>query len=144
MSGRILLVDGGLSHRRETRAILQHAGYEVLEAVAPEQATEWAREDPPLLVIVEAVDHPDLALKLTERLRRHPRTEHIPVLVLAREPTPEEEARLAAHPHALWVPEPCPAQHLLEEVQYIAGRVPPKLKGAPGELKPPFSAEPEA
>jgi CheY-like chemotaxis protein len=146
MSGRVLVVNGGGRHRRETREVLEHAGYEVTATESPEEAAEMSKDTPlPVAVVVECIRESGLPLEVANRLREHAATAQMPLLVLAEEASAEAEAELSALVPSVWVPEPCSPQHLLEELQFLTGRVPPKMKAA-GEkgLKPPFSPADEA
>jgi DNA-binding response OmpR family regulator len=115
MTRTILIVNGSPERRRSSRDVLERAGYRVREVLSMETAAAFARRARPLAVVVEAPDDLAVAERFAERLRHHPVTQAVPVLVLA------PEATMAAEPLAgvSWLAEPCPPRSLLDEVAYL-------------------------
>jgi two-component system, OmpR family, response regulator MprA len=78
---RILLADDDDAIRRATSALLQKAGYRVLEAVNGREALERAQADRPALLIVD-IEMPEMGgLATIERLRKT--GDPLPVLVIS-------------------------------------------------------------
>jgi PleD family two-component response regulator len=117
MKRNILIVNGSESRRRTNRELLQRAGYDVHEIVSVERAMGVVRRDRPLAVLIEAPEDTGIPSRFAERLRRHPKTHDVPVLVLVtgREHQPDAEEV----PGVSWLPEPCPPRALLDELAYL-------------------------
>jgi DNA-binding response OmpR family regulator len=113
----ILIVNGSASRRQTSRELLERAGYDVREILSLERAIGVARRAPPLAVVIESP--PDVAIpaRFAERLRRHPSTQDVPVLVLTRESV--AVAAIGEAARVTWLEEPCPPRTLLEEVAYL-------------------------
>ncbi|TFG88340.1 MAG: response regulator [Gemmatimonadales bacterium] len=81
-TGRVLIADDEQDVRIFVRAVLENAGYQVLEAADGEEALAQAREDQPDLVILD-VEMPKMdGFGVFGELRRDESTRGIPVLML--------------------------------------------------------------
>jgi DNA-binding response OmpR family regulator len=81
MRSLVVRVDGAADARHTDTCVLQRAGYRVVaDAVA---ALEAARRGTPRLVILEASEGPRKPLRLARRLRSHPATAGVPIVVIA-------------------------------------------------------------
>ncbi len=79
---RILVVDDSVTTRTLERSILQAAGFETRTAIDGRQALELLRTFDAELVLSD-VEMPHLdGFGLTEEIRRDPRTQHIPVILV--------------------------------------------------------------
>lgn len=117
MTRSILIVNGSQSRRRSSRELLERAGYDVREIVTMDRAIGVARRKQPLAVLVEAPDDIEIPIRFAIRLRRHPLTRDVPVLVLS--PDAEGLATMDQVPGVSWLPEPCPPRTLLDELAYL-------------------------
>jgi signal transduction histidine kinase len=90
----ILLVDDTTANRYAQRRVLEHAGYEVLEAGTGQDGLRLVHEAQPDLVILD-VKLPDVdGFEVARRLRADPRTRRLQILHLsATYQTPEYKAR---------------------------------------------------
>lgn len=90
---RILVVDDSVTTRTLERSILEAAGFETLTAMDGLQALELLRTFNAELVLSD-VEMPHLdGFGLTEEIRRDPRTQHIPVILVTSLDKPEHRER---------------------------------------------------
>lgn len=82
MDRRVLLVEDNEDNRRVYRTILEHYGYEVIEAVDGEEGVRLARRERPDLILMD-VSIPLLdGWQATRILKAEPATSHIPIIAL--------------------------------------------------------------
>jgi len=113
----VLLVNGPPAGRKAHREVLERAGYVVKEVIALDAALRVAREEPPLAVILECSDRPDLQHRFINSLRGHPSTGDVPVLMVL--PDEHDERPPAEMPALSAVSDRCTPRELLEELAYI-------------------------
>ena len=93
MSRRILLVEDNVDNRSIYRVILEHAGYEVLEALDGEAGVEMARELMPDLILMD-ISIPKIdGWEATQILKADELTKHIPILALTAHALPRDRER---------------------------------------------------
>jgi CheY-like chemotaxis protein len=84
---RILIVDDDPSIRFIERLILEHEGFEVLEAAHGQAALDLLRTDPlPDLVVTDLMMPVLTGMELIKRLREAPRTAALPIVVVSGNP----------------------------------------------------------
>lgn len=113
-SVRILLAEDDADVRRLYVPILQHSGYEVVEAADGEQAVELALREHPVLVLMD-VKMPRMdGIEALARLRQLPQTRELPVIMLTASPGVLEakESVVAALGGATLLSKPCTADQL--------------------------------
>ena len=120
-----ILVVGGAEPRRSNRDILGRAGYAVREAFSLDDAAEDVLGDPPLAVVVESPEA-SVAIPFVARLRNHPMTGHVPVLVVGGQ---TDECGCVDFEGTSCIPEPCSAHSLLLELAHLTR--PRGLRGLP-------------
>ena len=90
---RILVVDDSVTTRTLERSILESAGFETRTAIDGLQALELLRSFEAELVLSD-VEMPHLdGFGLTQEIRRDPRTQHIPVILVTSLDQPEHKER---------------------------------------------------
>ena len=116
MSHDILLIEPSPGHGETSRGLLERAGYDVREILSIDGALESARKAPPMAIVIESPEDALVPRRFMVRLRRHPKTHSVPVIVVGsgRDRAPVEE-----EVGVTWLPEPCPPRTLLEEVAYL-------------------------
>jgi CheY-like chemotaxis protein len=119
MKADILLVNGSPAQREESRGVLQRAGYDVLEVLSMDRAVDLARRGPPLAVVVESPHETEFPQRLVHRLRHHPVTRDVPVLVLVPDDVDPDTMGYDDADCVSCVPEPCSPRRLLEELAYL-------------------------
>jgi CheY-like chemotaxis protein len=137
MKADILLVNGSPAQREESRGVLQRAGYDVVEVLSMDRAVDLARRGPPLAVVVESPHETEFPQRLVHRLRHHPVTRDVPVLVLVPDDVDPETMGYDDVDCVSCVPEPCSPRRLLEELAYLtkpAAR-PSAAFGAPSDAE---------
>lgn len=82
MSQRILAIDDNPANLALVSAILQHAGYDVVEAETAEEGLASLPAQPPDLVLVDIALPGMDGLAFTRALKAQPRLAHIPVLAV--------------------------------------------------------------
>ncbi len=80
--GRILLVDDDPTFREVTNAFLEKAGLEVIQAASSAEALERIAEQPPELILLDALMEGMDGFELCRRLQADPITHAIPVLMV--------------------------------------------------------------
>ncbi len=79
---KILCVEDNPQNMRLVRKILQHAGYEVLEAMDGLSAIDMTESGQPALILMD-VNLPDIdGLEATRRIKATPHLAHIPIVAL--------------------------------------------------------------
>lgn len=97
MKPEILVVDDEIYIREALATLLAHYGFNVRQASDGQDALEKITENPPHLVIVDAVMPQMDGLTLCRQLRTLPQTAHLPIILLSGEaPTSIEDEGLAA------------------------------------------------
>lgn len=118
---RILLVDDSLTTRTLEKSILVAAGYSVITASDGEEAWELLRSQS-FDALVSDVEMPRLdGFALTERVRRSPRLQHLPVLLVTGRASESDRRRgLDAGANGYIVKRAFDQQHLLEALKRLA------------------------
>jgi threonine synthase len=118
---RILIVDDHEDARRLIRRILQAQGsYTILEAADGPQAIQISQEESPHLIILDLMMPGMDGFSVLDRLKEHPKTASIPVIVVtAKELTTEEKRRLQGRIHSLMLKGELMNDELVEEVRAL-------------------------
>ena len=138
-SKTVLLVEDNEDNRTVYRTILEHFGYQVIEARNGEDGVRMAREDHPDLILMD-ISIPIIdGWEATRRLKENERTRHIPIVALTGH-------ALAGHAEGArqagcdaFVTKPCLPDALLAEIQRMlsarAEAGPAKKASRPGRAK---------
>ena len=124
-ASRILVVDDSITSRTLEQSVLAAAGYEVITAVDGEEAWRTLQQQQ-VALIVSDVEMPRLdGLGLCERIRAHPPTATIPLILVTSLDTPEQRARgLEAGADAYLTKSSFDQDTLLDTVRMLIGRNP--------------------
>lgn len=115
----ILLVDDYQDGREMYADSLRFAGYRTLEASSGPEALQLAFDRNPSLILM------DLSLpgidgwEVTARLKKDPRTRHIPIVALTAHALQEERERAERAGCDAFVAKPCLPEELLAQVQRL-------------------------
>ena len=116
-SARVLVVEDNDRNRKLVRAVLEHAGYEVVEATTGEQGVATAVRESPDLVLMDVqlpgIDGHD-ALRL---LRDEPLTQHVPVVAVTAFAMQGDEARALKEGFDGYIKKPINVRSLVEQVR---------------------------
>lgn len=81
MPQRILVIDDNRDHQEIFRMLIQHLGYEVIQATSAEAGIEKASNEHPDLILLDLVMPHMSGIDLTARLKTSPATSDIPVVI---------------------------------------------------------------
>ena len=91
---RILVVEDNDLNRKLVRDVLQHAGFEVVEAPTGERGVDLARESPPDLVLMD-LQLPGIdGTEAFRQLRQSPSTAAVPIVALTAFAMREDQERV--------------------------------------------------
>jgi CheY-like chemotaxis protein len=104
--GTVLVVDDSELDRELVIALLDASGYEVLTAKDAEEGLQMATMHAPDLILMD-IDLPGIdGFEATRRLKRDPRTSHIPVLAVSARAKPTDSAAALAAGCAIHISKP--------------------------------------
>lgn len=120
-SPTVLIVDDDPSHRDISGTVLRHHGYRVLEADDGERAIQLALDEHPSVILMD-VRLPILdGWKATERLKRDPRTAHIPVIVFTAQAMEQDRCRADEVGADSYLSKPCAPKRIVAEIRRWIG-----------------------
>ena len=123
MAPKIVLVAEGHSDSRIVySAILQHGGFVVLEARNGAEALELIPKHMPDVVVTELVLPVIDGCEVLQRLKQHPLTAHIPVLIVTTEDHPEMLRQAEEAGCDTFLLKPCSPRDLLQAVRDLVDR----------------------
>jgi len=117
---RVLVVDDSITTRTLEKNILETAGFDVYVAI--DGAEAWSQlSEIDVDVIISDVEMPNMTgLQLTQKIKEHPQTKHLPVILLTSLSKPEQrEAGLRAGADAYLVKSRFDQSELLETIQSV-------------------------
>ena len=119
---RVLYVeDNHASQLLVQKALADLADVEILENGL--EALHWITENPPELLLLD-IDLPGLqGDSLLRSLRKHPRTQHLPVIVISAGALPEDQALVSELDVACYLTKPLKIQVLREAIMEIGNRL---------------------
>ncbi|MCC7110121.1 MAG: response regulator [Deltaproteobacteria bacterium] len=134
---RVLVVDDDAVVRRLVRALLEPAGYRVLEAASGTAGLELAKEFRPAVVLVDLM-MPELSgFEVIDALRADTRTRATPVIVLtAAEQDDDTRERLRSRAHAVAQKGSLTREELLAAIERATGARGVRRSQAPDEAAP--------
>ncbi len=115
----VLIVEDNLDNRMIYRTILEHYGYEVLEAADGEAGVRLARERLPDLVLMD-ISIPILdGHEATRMLKADPATAHIPVIALTAHAMAEDRLLAAEAGCDAYLAKPAEPKQVAAEVRRL-------------------------
>lgn len=122
MSARILCVEDNPQNMRLVRKILQHAGYEVLEAIDGLSGVAKTEEEVPDLILMD-INLPDIdGLEATNRIKQQPELVHIPIVALTANAMYGDEERILAAGCDGYLAKPVSKKQLVAKVEEFLNR----------------------
>jgi len=119
MPNVIMAVDDSSSMRKMVRAVLQAAGYEVVEASDGVEAIEYAQDHAVDLVITD-VNMPRMdGIALVSQLRQLPGYRLTPILLLTTESSQEKKMEGKRAGATGWIVKPFNPEHLLATISKV-------------------------
>jgi CheY-like chemotaxis protein len=120
---RALVVDDEESARYALASRLAAIPFDVVEAADPREGLRLAQESPPDVIFLDLIMPEMLGFDVLERLREHPETRDVPVVVVtSKRLDPDEESRLAARGAALLSKEECSRGDAVERLRHALAR----------------------
>lgn len=117
----VLLVEDNEDNRIVYATMLEHFGFEVVEAGNGEDALAMARSGRPDIILMD-ISIPGIdGWTATERLRADPETRGIPVIAVTAHALPEHRERAKSLGCEGFLTKPCPPRRLLAEVRRVIG-----------------------
>jgi len=122
-TGRILVVEDNERNLKLVRDVLQHAGYDIIEARTGEQGVHLARAHPPDLVLMD-LQLPGIdGQQALWQLRNDERTSHIPVIAVTASVMNDDRARVLQAGFDGYLEKPISVRDLPGQVQaFLTGR----------------------
>lgn len=117
----VLIVEDQLEMRAIHSAYLQHHGYRVLAVADGDAGLRAAREEHPDLILMDISVPGTDGIRATHQLKRDPRTEGIPVLIVTAHPYGSVGQRVREAGCAGFISKPCDPNHILREVRRCVG-----------------------
>lgn len=118
MVARILCVEDNPQNMRLVRKILQHEGYEVLEAENGLDGVAMAEREKPDLILMD-INLPDIdGIEATKRIKSKPDIAHIPVVALTANAMYGDEERILAEGSDGYISKPVSKAKLLEVIDH--------------------------
>lgn len=119
---RILVVEDNDRNRKLVRDVLQHAGFEVVEATTGEQGVELARETPPDLVLMD-LQLPGIdGTEAFRQIRESPSTAAVPIVALTAFAMRADRERVSRAGFDGYLTKPVSVRALPDQVRgYLAG-----------------------
>ena len=118
-SGRVLVVEDNDRNRKLVRTVLEHAGFEVVEAETGEQGVAIAAEANPDLVLMDVqlpgIDGHD-ALRL---LRSGEETRHLPIVAVTAFAMKGDDARALEQGFDGYIQKPISVRSLVDQVRNL-------------------------
>ncbi len=120
----VLLVEDNEDNLAVYRTILDHVGYNVLEARDGEEGVTRAREEHPDLILMD-ISIPKIdGWEATRRLKADQATRDIPILALTAHALEEDRERAIAAGCDGYLAKPVEPRRVVEEVQRFVGPAP--------------------
>ncbi|MGD1074056.1 MAG: response regulator [Bryobacteraceae bacterium] len=120
MNKTILTVDDSATARQMVAFTLKTAGYDVIEAKDGEDALQ--KLDQPLAMVVTDLNMPRLdGIGLIKRLRAHPRSKYVPIVMLTTESETAKRQEARAAGATAWIVKPFRPEQLVNVVQKVLG-----------------------
>lgn len=119
MPARILIADDSRTMRSMVRAALDADGHDVVQAADGREALAWLESGRPDLIITD-VNMPNVdGIELVRAVRRVPRFQHTPILVLTTEDGADMKQRGREAGATGWIVKPFEPATLRETVAYV-------------------------
>ena len=115
--GRVLVVEDNERNRKLVRTVLEHAGYDVVEAATGEQGVTTAAEVEPDLVLMD-VQLPGIdGHEALHQLRHAERTRHLPVVAVTAFAMKGDDTRALEEGFDGYIQKPISVRSLVEQVR---------------------------
>jgi two-component system cell cycle response regulator DivK len=118
----ILIVEDNDKNLKLVRDVLQFKGYRTLAATTAGEGLRLAREEHPVLILMD-IQLPDFdGITALLRLREDPVTRQIPVIAVSASAMPDEQHRIVASGFNAYITKPIEVKSFVETVERFAGK----------------------
>ena len=129
-SKTVLLVEDNEDNRTVYRTILEHFGYQVIEARNGEDGIRMARESHPDLILMD-ISIPIIdGWEATQVLKHDPETSNIPIIALTAHALASDREKAMEVGCDGYLAKPCEPRAVVAEVQRFLGKGEPGAAGA--------------
>jgi two-component system cell cycle response regulator DivK len=118
---RVLLVEDNEDNRTVYRTILEHFGYEVIEARNGEDGVRMARQDSPDLILMDISIPLIDGWEATRMLKGDPATAEIPIIALTAHALATDRAKAREVGCDGYLAKPCEPRRVVAEVEKFIG-----------------------
>ena len=118
----ILIVEDNDKNLKLVRDVLQFKGYRTVAATTAAEGLRLAREEQPILILMD-IQLPDFdGITALLRLREDPLTRQIPVIAVSASAMPDEQHRIVASGFNAYITKPIEVKSFVETVEKFAGK----------------------
>ena len=118
----ILIIEDNAKNLKLVRDVLQFKGYTTLEATTAAEGLRLAREQLPVLVLMDIL-LPDFdGITALARLRADPSTRAIPVIALSASAMPDDQEKIISSGFDAYLTKPIQIKGFIELVERFAGK----------------------
>jgi len=118
----ILIVEDNDKNLKLVRDVLQFKGYRTVAATTATEGLRLAREEQPVLILMD-IQLPDFdGITALLRLREDPVTRQIPVIAVSASAMPDEQHRIVASGFNAYITKPIEVKTFVETVEKFAGK----------------------
>jgi two-component system cell cycle response regulator DivK len=118
----ILIVEDNDKNLKLVRDVLQFKGYRTVAATTAAEGLRLAREEQPILILMD-IQLPDFdGITALLRLREDPLTQQIPVIAVSASAMPDEQHRIVASGFNAYITKPIEVKSFVETVEKFAGK----------------------
>jgi len=119
----ILIVEDNEKNLKLVRDVLQHKGYETIEAMTGLEGVRLALERKPDIILMD-IQLPDIdGITALGRIRADPQTERIPVIAVSASVMPDEQQRIVASGFDAYITKPINVKGFVETVDKFARKL---------------------
>jgi two-component system cell cycle response regulator DivK len=119
----ILIVEDNEKNLKLVRDVLQHKGYETIEAMTGLEGVRLAIERKPDIILMD-IQLPDIdGITALGRIRADPASERIPVLAVSASVMPDEQQRIVASGFDAYITKPINVKNFVETVDKFARKL---------------------
>jgi two-component system cell cycle response regulator DivK len=118
----ILIVEDNDKNLKLVRDVLQFKGYKTVAATTAAEGLRLAREELPVLILMD-IQLPDFdGITALLRLREDPATRQIPVIAVSASAMPDEQHRIVASGFNAYITKPIEVRSFVETIERFAGK----------------------
>ena len=119
----ILIVEDNEKNLKLVRDVLQHKGYETIEAMTGREGVRLALERKPDIILMD-IQLPDIdGITALGQIRSDPQTGRIPVIAVSASVMPDDQQRIVASGFDAYITKPINVKGFIETVEKFARKL---------------------